>query len=223
MPTAKVKIGVILSNYNGIAALMNTVITGMTANPINFPAPNPSLATLAADFTTLTAAIATWGPVGNRGSHSEYLALLAATLTAYNDLLLEADYVNNLVNPSAPYADQVAFIVSSGFSVKNAPMPQGVLQAPQDVHRFQSLAIDPQNVFLKWKKPLGLTSPNNVKSYIVFRGNSNDFFLSVQIANPTKTKFLDVNTVYGSTYWYWICGVNTDGNGTASGGLEVTV
>jgi hypothetical protein len=214
MPLAKVKIGVSPTDFNGISVLASAVIAGMTANPVNFPAPNPSLVTLTAALASLNTAITNWGLVGNRGSHSDWLALSAAAMIMRNDLLLESAYVDNLVDPNTPYGDQVAFIVSSGFSVRDLPTPQGVLNAPQDLHRNMSNSISENDIQLRWKKPLGLTSPGNVKFYKVLEDG-------VEIANPTKTSITLSGRVHGTTYTYTVIACNDDGDGAISMDLIV--
>ena len=218
MAIAHVKIGVNPSDFNGISVLIANVIAGLTFNPGDFPAPNPSLANLNADYNALTAAITAWGPVHNRGSHTDWLNLVAAADTARNDLLLEADYVNNLVDPLQPYATQVAFIVTSGFGVKNLPTPQGSLGQIQNFHRHMSDAIPDSDVCLKWKKPLGLTSPNNVKGYKIFKANLLGTFTQTFIS--TKTQFTD-SPGLGQVFLYTVWAFNDAGLGVASPTLTI--
>ena len=87
-------LGVKRSNYAGINNLLNLVFASLTGNA-DFTTPLPALTVLQTDATQLAAAIAAWGPVGNRGSHAQLLDLRAKALTAYNDLLAEAAYVQN--------------------------------------------------------------------------------------------------------------------------------
>ena len=111
--------------------MMVNVASSMALYPGNFPVPNPTLANLNNDAITLLNAITTWGPVHNRGSHQNYVDLIAAAQQGYNDLLLEAAYVESQIPPGLSYVSQVIFIGSSGFLAKNNPSPQGLLQAPQ--------------------------------------------------------------------------------------------
>jgi hypothetical protein len=219
MASAKVKIGVNPSDFNGISTLAHTVVAQMTLNIANFPTPNPTLVTLNAHSLDLDALIATWGPVGNRGSHADYVALLAETILVYNLLISEAAYVQNLVPLPASYATQAAFIALSGFSVKNLAAPQGLLQAPQDLIREMSASISEDNIMLNWKKPLGLTSPNNVKSYAITIGGTQQPFII------TKTKFLldGVNYAlnHGSIYEFTVIAFNDNGPGAPSATLTV--
>ena len=219
MSSAKVKIGVNPSDFNGIAALASTVIAALTIQAGSFPIPNPSIATLTADWTALNQAILFWGPVGNRGSHAQYLTLIAASTAMRNDLIQEAAYVQSLVDLTQTYATQAAFIALSGFSVKNLAVPQGLLQAPQDLVREMSNSISEDNIMLNWKKPLGLTSPNNVKSYAITIGGTQQPFII------TKTKFLldGVNYAlnHGSIYEFTVIAFNDDGPGAPSATLTI--
>ena len=208
---AKVKVSVLQSDYISIAALCQTVITGIGANPGNFPTPSPAITILTASLVTLNAAIATWGPVHNRGSHSDWVALKAAAATVYRFLIQESAYVQNVTDPSNPYATQAAFIVTSGFSVKNLPTPQGLLNAPEDFHQEFSNNVDPHTPFLQWKKPIGVSSINNVKSYEIFRSTVNTQ-PTVTYASVTRSRFIDTDpSIKGTQLYYWIQALNDAG------------
>lgn len=209
MATAKVKIAVNPQDFTGIAALASTVILGISTHPLNFPAPVPPLATLIADLASLNAAITAWGTVGNRGSHADWLALVAAATLMRNDLLTEGAYVESLVNPADNYLAQSAFIVTSGFSVKNLPSPQGVLGPPQNLHRFMSNTINENDCKLKWKSPLGLTSPGNVKVYKIMSGG-------IQISTSTKTSVILTGLIHGTNYTFTVVANNDAGDGAVS-------
>ena len=220
---AKIKIGVAQTDYNGISLLCSNVIAGMFANPGNFPSPSPILPTLSAALAVLNAAIATWGPVGARGSHADWVALQAASHAVYISLVQEAAYVQNVTDPTQPYAVQAAFITSSGFAVKNLPTPQGLLGVPQNFHQVFNNSIDIHTPWLDWKKPLGLTSVNNVKSYEIFRASTPPI-PSLSIATVTETRFIDTDPVLKGHAWlYWVCGVNDLGRGAFTADLPVSV
>lgn len=210
-------LGVKRSNYQGIANLGNLVIASMTANG-NFVTPVPTLVALQAAITSLEAAIATWGPVGNRGSHADLVALRAAATDAYNNLLAEANYVQQTAGIAAgsDYPAMAAIIATSGFGMKNPPMPQGALGQPQDLHRTFRDDVSLYTPRLDWTKPIGLTSPNNVKSYQVLRNTVNNILTATVIASSTKTNFQDNTAAAGTQYWYWVKGVNSAGPGAES-------
>lgn len=216
-------VGVKRSDYQGIANLLNHVIPSLTGNA-NYATPNPTLIALTADEVALSAAIATWGPVGNRGSHADLLALRAAATTAFNDLLAEAAYVQNTAQLAAgnDYVAMAVVIGTSGFGIKNAPQPQGILGAPQNLHRVFKNSISLYTPLLDWKKPIGLTSPNNVKSYQILRSLTNNLASALVIATSTKTTFLDVTAGAGTVYYYWVKGVNSAGSGAESMVLQTS-
>ena len=216
-------IGVKISDYAGILNTINRVVASLTGNA-EFTTPSPLLATLTADATALDSAIALWGPVGNRGSHADLVALRAAARTAYDDLLAEAQYVQNTAQIAAgtDYVAMAAIIATSGFAIKNAPMPQGILGAPQNLHRFFANNISLYTPKLAWKKPIGLTSPNNVKSYQVFRNTVNNILTATVIGTSSKTSFIDTTALAGTAYWYWTKGINAAGAGTESNVLATS-
>lgn len=211
------------SNYNGVANLGNRVIVSLTGNG-NFATPSPTLLVLQADTTAVEAAIAQWGPVGNRGSHADLLDLRQKVNVLYNDLLAEAQYVQNTAQLAAgtDYATMAAIITTSGFGVKNPPVPQGILGAPQNLHRFFKNSISLYTPLLRWKKPIGLTSPNNVKSYQILRNTVNNLLTATVIGTSTKVEFLDNTALAGTQYFYWVKGVNTDGAGAESAVLSTS-
>src|SRR6266700_1357197 len=91
------------------------------------------------------------------------------------------------------YPGMKALIISSGFQLANDHSPQGTREMVQGFHRFISRRLDPNQVKLKWKKPLNTTSAGNVKSYRVFRGTT-VFSAADEIGATTKTSFVDTNT-----------------------------
>jgi hypothetical protein len=223
MASAKVKVNVDPLAFADISALAGNVITGLTANPVLYPAPHPTTVTLISLKSDIDIAIANWGPVHNRGSHADYLDLVAKAFTMRANLFLEAAYIQGLVNPADPWAVQAAFITPSGFSVKNLPTPQGLLGVPQNLHQVTNSTIATNTPMIKWNKPLGLTSPNNVKSYEVFRSNVNIQPL-ISIASVTSTKYLDLDvTIRGTQQFYWIQALNDAGLGAPTASLLVSI
>jgi len=217
------KLGVKISNYAGVLGLGNQVHDDMTTNVADFPTPVPALATLATQLTTLTNAIATWGPVGNRGSHADLVALRVACKAVYDSLLLLAAYVQNLVDLSLSYPDQTAFILLSGFSVKNAPTPQGVLNAPQDLVQIFADDVPLTTPKLFWKKPIGLLSPGNVKAYGILRRVNGSLTAFDDVGASTKTSFIDETCAINTVYEYKVVALNAYGASPASASIVVTV
>lgn len=218
MATAKVKVAVSPSNFAGIASLAANVISGLTANPGNFPTPDPTVGDLTTAYNNLTAAIATWGPVHARGSHADWVNLVAAATICRDMIFQEAAYVQNQVDPTAIYSVQAAFIVTSGFSVKNLPVPQGVLNPPENLRRLMSLSISEDDIMLDWEKPLGLTSPNNVKFYTIV---NNGGPLPVQTSTKTKLLISNPALVHGNVYQFSVAANNDQGTSPYIGPLII--
>lgn len=223
MAAAKVKVNVNPLAFANISALAGNVINGLTTNAFFFPFPNPNIFILTSNKNDLDLAIVAWGPVHNRGSHADYLDLVAKTHTMRSALFTEAAYVQSLVDPTTSFAAQSIFIVRSGFSVKNLPAPQGLLGVPENLHQVTNNTIATNTPLIKWDKPLGLTSPNNVKSYEVFRNNVNIQPL-ISIASVTSTKYLDLDvTIRGTQQYYWIQALNDVGLGAPTASLLVSI
>lgn len=221
MSKVRIKIGVKYQQYDAMRTLGQTVVLSMTGN-LNFPTPSPTLATIQSAVTALSNAITAWGTVGNRGTHQDLINVRNASLTLLKLLQLEAAYVVNSVDPNADQLTQTAFILSSGFSIREIAAPQGVLNPAQNLHIFSKQNINLRYVALRWKKPLGLTSPGNVKSFTVLRGITNVESAAVAIGQTKKVTFIDTTTAPATTYFYWIIANNAAGQGAYSVPVTVT-
>lgn len=210
-------------DYEGLVNLANRVFTSMTGNA-NYATPAPTLLALQTATTDVENAISVWGPVGNRGSHADLVDLRSKATTLYNLLLAEAQYVQTTAQVAAGnnYPDMAAIILTSGFAVKNPPTPQGLLGAPQNLHRMFSDSVSLYTPKLKWKKPIGLHSPNNVKSYQILRNGMNNILTAVVVGTSTKTDFIDTTAAAGQVYYYWVKGVNSEGAGAESMVLQTS-
>lgn len=215
-PTATINVR--KSAFQALSNFVQNVIDQMTAAIASFPTPIPALTGVQTDVDDLNDAITAWGPEGNRGSAADYINLLDAAEVVYNDALALQAYVQNTAQDTAgsDYVAMAAIIASSGFSLKAAPAPQGVLAAPNDFLRVVNPTVSLHQVALKWKKPAGLHSPGNVKAYQILRADINDFNQAAVIGTSTKTSFLDDTTNPMKTYYYWVRGVNTSGYGVES-------
>jgi len=212
-----------VNQYTALADLGNRVFVSLTGNP-TYATPNPSLASLSAQTTLVEAAITAWGPVGNRGSHAQLLDLRNKCLTLRNMLVAEAQYVTNTAAVAAgnDYVLMATLISTSGFDVKNSPSPQGALAAPQNFHQMFSATISIYTPKLKWKKPIGLKSTNNVKMYHVYRNVTNDIHTATILAETTKTSYIDTAAAPATIYYYWCYAVNNQGEGAVSSNLQVS-
>ncbi len=94
----------------------------------------------------------------------------------------------------------------------------------QGFHNFVSRKLNPNQVKLKWKKPLNTTSAGNVKSYNIMKGAISVFSAAMQIATTTMTSFVDTNDGAALVTWfYWVVPVNTVGDGVVSDVVSVIV
>ena len=221
MARPKVKIAIHFTQYQALANFATNIVVQMTAAIALFPIPNPTLASITAAAAALQLDINAWGPVGNRGPHADLLQMRADAWALYTLLIAEANYVQNQIDPTKSYNDQAADIALSGFSSKNSPTPQGLLSAPENLHQMFSPGVNIHFPKLKWKKPLNLTSPGNVKLYHVSRGPAvgPPSFL----AATTRTQFIDTTAVKGTAYQYAVQAVNTAGPGAGSNTIQVNV
>lgn len=219
----QVKIAIKISDYNGVAALAQQIHDQMVINVADFPTPVPSMANFQTQINTLVTNLANWGPQGNRGSHADLVAVRTSCNVVYTSMILLGAFVQNLVDPTLSYPDQTAFILSSGFAVKNSPSPQGVLSAPVGLVQLIQSAVPLNTPKLKWSKPIDLLSPNNVKSYKIFRRRNVDGSPTMVIGYTTKTSFIDATATGNAQYEYWVAGVNTNGEGVACPSILISV
>jgi hypothetical protein len=189
--------------YAGLANLGNRVHSSMTGN-VNFTTPAVTMAALQAAITDVENGLALWRPLGNRGSHNDLTALQEKSLTLSQLLKAEADYVQTTAQLAAgsDYPAMAAIMTSSGFELRSDGSPQGVLEAVENFHRFISRNLAPNQIKLKWKRPLNVTSKANVKSYRILRGTTNVFSAGVEIGATTRTSFLDTNSTGASQTWF---------------------
>lgn len=213
-----------LTKYSDLHAFAISVIISLTGNA-NFPVPAPILVALGALEVTLAAEIAAWGPVGARGSHTDLMNLRSAALAMRNALVQEQGYVQGVCSGLVgDYAFQAAVMSGSGFGVKNAGIPQGVLAAVENFHQFFKANVSPFHVGLDWEKPLGLTSKGNVKLYRVWKNISLNNFNdpgTLVIGTTTKTRFIDPTFPVANPSYYWITPVNYAGDGAPSNAVPV--
>ena len=213
-------------SYAGLVNLGNSVHAGLTGN-LAFTTPLPALTVLQSNIDAVTAAIATWGPKGNRGSHATLVDLRTKALTLAETLKSLAQYVQNTSQTASgsDYSAMAAMIVTSGYQLANPKNPQGVLQMVQNFHVFVSRRLNANQVKLKWKKPLNTTAAGNVKLYKIYKGVQPPVFSTAAVyATTTKTTFIDTNTTTSAQTWaYWIVPVNNAGDGVLSDVVNVTV
>jgi hypothetical protein len=173
------------------------------------------------DIDDLNAAIAKWGVKGNRGSHSDHLALVAAAIVIKNDLRMLSEYAQN-TRPNNP--DSWAAV---GFKAKRPRSKPQPLEMIREFRHFIARSIPSPGIKLRWKRPLD-TSKSDVKGYIVQRNNTAEYPVapdgSKGIVNVIgiipNTAFIDNDPFVGEN-WYWVAPYNSLGNGVTSAGLMV--
>jgi hypothetical protein len=207
--------------YSALAAFAKTIHDGFIAQVADYAAPNPTMILFKTHIDNLNAAIAAWGIKGNRGSHTDHLALIAAAVEVKNDLRMLADYAQN-EQPNNP--DSWALV---GFSVKRPKSPPKALEVVQNLRHFIARNIPSPNIKLKWKRPLNTTA-GDVKGYLIQRSNSSVYPLpplsSQGIVNVIgivpNTSFIDNDPLVGDN-WYWVTPFNSLGLGVTSDPLLV--
>ncbi len=212
-------------NYAGLVNLGNRVAASLTGN-LNFMTPLPTILALQTAITDVVNAIAVWGPRGNRGGHADLLDLRQKALTLAQMLKSLSQYVQNTAQTAAGsnYVLMASIITSGGYQLANTRTPQGILQKVQGFHNFVSRKLNPNEVKLKWKKPLNTATSGNVKSYKVLRGTTTDVTAAIEVAITTKGSFTDTNTTATAVVWtYWVIAYNTNGAGVISDAVTVAV
>jgi hypothetical protein len=211
--------------YAALVNLGNRVITSLTGN-LSFATPDPALMALQTAVTAVENAISVWGPISNRGSHADLVDLQTKARVLANMLKSESQYVQLTAQAAAgiDYATMGAIITTSGFELASLPGPQGRLEMVQNFRQFVSRKLSRNEIKLKWKRPLNVTSKNNVKNYRVLRNTTADFTTAVEIALVTKGTYTDTNTTAATVVWtYWVVPYNTEGAGVESNPITVAV
>jgi hypothetical protein len=180
----------------------------------NFINPQPSMAIIMASTDDVTEALGKWGPVGNRGSHQDYVVLQLKSKTLHMRLTQLGAWCMSSLDVGLSYADQAAILVTSGFPLKNPGAHVGKLEMVQGFHRVFAGNLNEWDIKLKWSKPLGVATITNVKSYIIYRNTTNSFSTSSVIAAVPNTTYIDVPGT--GSWFYWVVPVNNMGNGVPS-------
>jgi len=214
------------NDYKDLVNLGNRVIAALTGNG-NFTTPAPSLVNLQAAVDDVSSAMSLWlHPDGNHGSYDDLADLQQKSLTLWLMLRQAADYVQTTTGIAAgsDYATMRSIMSTSGFDLKSEGSPQGPLEAVADFHHFISRTLAPNEIKLKWKRPLNVSTSTNVKAYRVLKGTTAVFSAAVEIAITTKTTFMDTNTTgVTQTWYYWVIAVNNAGESPPSEVVVVSV
>ncbi len=122
------------------------------------------------------------------------------------------------------YVLMASIIGTSGYDLKGTGTPQGVLQKVQNFHRFSSRQLAVNQLKLKWKKPLNVTTPSNVQDYKILRSATVDFTTAVEIGATTTTSFVVSNITSAPQTWtFWVVAFNSAGPGVPSDPITVTM
>src|SRR3569832_2760312 len=82
-------------SFTGLAGFAQVIHDGFVAEVADYATPKPTMPVFQGDIDALNTAITAWGVKGNRGSHSDYVTLVAAQQVVINDLRMLADYAQN--------------------------------------------------------------------------------------------------------------------------------
>jgi hypothetical protein len=210
--------------FSGLASFAQTIHDGFLALVLQYPAPNPTLLVFQTAIDDLNDAITAWGVKGNRGSHADYLALLAAANVVRNYLRMLADYAQNTKPDDSSSWTDVGFLIKRP---KSAPV---ALEMVQNLRNFIARDIPAPSIKIKWKRPLN-TDAGDVKGYIIQHNNepvqpsmttlpdgSNGVANVIGIV--TNTTFIDSDPYVGANY-YWVTPFNSLGYGVSSDMLMV--
>jgi hypothetical protein len=208
-------------SFSGLADFAKTIHQGFLDEIADYPAPNPTMLMFKAHIDTLEAAIVAWGVKGNRGSHADYLALVAAAVVVKNDLRMLAEYAQN-TKPNNP--DSWALLGFTSKRPKSDPKP---LEVVQNLRHFISRNVPAPGIKMKWKRPLA-TAKSDVKGYVIQRSNTPEYPVpagsSQGIVNVVglvpNTSFIDEDPLVGTNY-YWVTPFNAIGLGVTSAALAV--
>lgn len=212
-------IKVTAKQFKALAALIQYVLLNMLGN-LEFITPSPALIAVQAALTDLQAAIAAWGVKGNRGSHATYVSLKVKSTFALALLTQLGEYCMTVVDPNSSFDVQTTLLLSSGFPIKNASIPVGMLGMVENFRRVFSATVSLNNVKLRWRKPLN-TSRGNVKSYLIYRNTTNNFASATFLTSVQPSTYIDSP---GTGIWYyWVAATNNSGNGITSNVVVVNI
>lgn len=186
-----------------------------------FANPPVTLVQLQTDIDAMQAAINAWGTILNRGSHADYITLLAATQTVSIDLASLGGFVQTIARNSSPgdYNAQKTVVLLAAMRVKD-DANRLALWGP--VNNFRPLIK--QNlqgtgiVQLKWDKPNVVPGANSrPPTYNVYSSTDNLTFNF--LASTSSTTYLD-NIGTGNSKYYKIAPVSAAGVGGMSPSIQ---
>src|SRR3954462_13228892 len=116
MRKSQVKIGLSPVDYQELVELGNRVIAALTGNA-NFLTPAVTLVILQAAIDAVSAALSNWSPTGTYGNRNVLVDLQQKSLSLWQLLWAEADYVQTTsqLQAGSDYASMRTIMTSSGF------------------------------------------------------------------------------------------------------------
>lgn len=207
--------------WQSIADFCSAVIAAMTTNAVVFPAPPYPLASFTVDVADFQSNIDAWGALGNRGSHADWVNVVASSIQCLNDLEAEAGYVQAIARGSFPgnYASQVATVLLAAMRAKD---DSNRLAAWGVVNAFEQL-IKPSlqntgNVYLRWKKPNVLPGAmSKPPAYNVYISPDN---ITYTFLGATSSTFFVDHPGTGNMKYYKVAPVSSAGEGALSTAIQ---
>ncbi len=212
-------------DYSGLINLANRVFNSMTGN-LAFSTPLPTLLSVQSATTACAVALAARGDAHTHGTTEDTVVLRETGLTLRNTLVALAAYVTTTASNSAGnnYPTMTTIMSSSGYGLKSDPTPQGLLGPVRNLRCVFDAGLNQNQFKATWTAPENVTSKNNVKSYLVFKGTTPVFSAAMQVATTSKGEFMDENSTSATvTLYLWIVPFGAAGNGAASDVLMVTL
>jgi hypothetical protein len=174
------------------------ITLALTGN-LSFPSPPVTLVAQGAANDAFQAAILAWGPLGNRGSHAQHVALINARKVVEENIRNLEGYVNGIS------AGDAGMILSAGMVANNVPNPFGVLPAPVNFRSPFSKHTLSGQTRLRWNKVKGANSYN-----VYTAATPTDPF--VLIGNTTDTLFIGTGAA-GRLGYYTVRALGAEGLG----------
>lgn len=204
-----------------LADFCQTMHDALVANAVTFPALPVAAATFQNNITAFQNSINAWGAPGARGSHANYVAVLAARQQVLDDATSEASYVQAIARAISPgnVNDQKATILLGGCRVKN---DSNQLQPWGQVNNFRQLVkqnmLGTGNIVLRWKKPNVVPGANSKpNAYNIYVSDDNVTF--TWIATTSSTTYIQ-NVGQGTLKYFQIAPVSAQGQGALSASLQ---
>lgn len=193
------------ANFNKVLILGLAVQAGLTGHAGFYP--TPLITPLGVAITDLQVAIAALGTKHNKGGKANVNICINKTRVLYDQLVILAYYVQNIVSATTSPSLQAVQIGWSGFATKSKKSKIDSMQFPTFCHQLNTKKYPFTLRILKFKKPLGLFTGSKPPAYNVYAVLAG---VKTLIATPTKT----IHTVTApGTYYVAPLSSSGEGNG----------